>query len=101
MSFDITQKIDNFAKAHYKELKNEESIRNSQLTKYDVAQYMLSKGVLKESEFISWMNTNEGFEPSQLSQRQAQQLKNSDIWSMSAPINNQDKKKSNSIWDRI
>ena len=83
MSFDITQKIDNFAKAHYKELKNEESIRNSQLTKYDVAQYMLSKGVLKESEFISWMNTNEGFESSQLSQRQAQQLKNSDIWSFS------------------
>ena len=27
--------------------------------------------------------------------------KNSDIWSMSAPINNQDKKKSNSVWDRI
>lgn len=27
--------------------------------------------------------------------------KNSDVWSMSAPINNQDKKKSNSVWDRI
>ena len=27
--------------------------------------------------------------------------KNPDIWSMSAPINNQDKKKSNSVWDRI
>ena len=27
--------------------------------------------------------------------------KNPDVWSMSAPINNQDKKKSNSVWDRI
>ena len=27
--------------------------------------------------------------------------KNSDIWSFSAPINNQKEKKSNSVWDRI
>ena len=27
--------------------------------------------------------------------------KNPDVWSMSAPINNQDKKISNSVWDRI
>ena len=84
MSFDITKKIDNFAKAHCKELKKEESLRNVRFTKYDVAQYMLSKGVLKESEFVSWMNTNEGFEASQISQRQAQQLKQSNIWSFSS-----------------
>ena len=63
----ISQQIDSYAKAHLKELKKEEAQTGKKLTKYDIAQKMLSSGKLSRSDFASWMGTNEGFQSQQKS----------------------------------
>lgn len=78
---EITKKIDSYAKAHYNELKKEEASLNKKMSKYDIAQLMLAKGALKENEFISWMNTREGFESSKLTEQQEKKLLSGNIWS--------------------
>ena len=67
MTTSISQKIDSYAKAHLKELKQEEAQTGKKLTKYDIAQKMLSSGKLSQSDFASWMGTNEGFQSQQKS----------------------------------
>ena len=51
---DIDTKISQFVKSHHKELKTEEQTLQRNMTKFDIAQYMLCKGALKESEFIEY-----------------------------------------------
>ena len=68
MTNSISQQIDSYAKAHLKELKQEEAKTGKKLTKYDIAQKMLSSGKLSQKDFASWMGTNEGY----MSQQQSQ-----------------------------
>ena len=68
MTNSISQQIDSYAKAHLKELKQEEAKTGKKLTKYDIAQKMLSSGKLSKNDFASWMGTNEGY----MSQQQSQ-----------------------------
>ena len=87
MSNAIGSKIDDYAKAHVKELKNEEAKTGKSLTKYDIAQLMLAKGALSEKDYGSWMNTSEGAESLKMSTAQKQALQRGNIWGFSG--NNQ------------
>ena len=73
MTNTISQKIDSYTKAHLKELRQEETKTGKALTKYDIAQIMLSSGKLSQSDFAAWMNTQEGF--------QSQHVSNASIFS--------------------
>ena len=76
----ISQKIDSFAQAHLKELKADEAKTNRKMTKFDVAQFMLKKGVLNSKEYASWMNTREGFDAQTMTTQQQAALKRGNVW---------------------
>src|SRR5574344_802198 len=79
----IGSEIASYAKEHLTELKKEEEKSGRKLTQYDIANIMLSKGVLKKSEFNSWMNTKEGFNASVQTKQEKQALRQGNIWSIS------------------
>ena len=85
-SVEIGKKIDDYAKAHYKELKQNEQVLNKIMSKYDIAQIMLNDGTLKEKEFVSWMNTREGFEASKLTELQERRLLSGNVWDFTVNI---------------
>ena len=85
MTDKISEKIDTYARAHLKELRGKENGRYK-LTKYDVAQYMLSQGQLSESDFASWMNTQEGYQNLNISNKQKQALQRGSIFSFDNPL---------------
>ncbi len=85
-SVEIGKKIDDYAKAHYKELKQNEQVLNKTMSKYDIAQIMLNNGTLKEKEFVSWMNTREGFEASKLTELQERRLLSGNVWDFTVNI---------------
>ena len=62
MTNNISARIDDYARAHSQELKREEASSGKTLTKFDIAQLMLSKGALSEKDYSSWMNTSDGQE---------------------------------------
>ena len=70
MTNQISQKIDSFAKKHLKELKQLEKQNGREFTKYDIAEYMLSKGEINKPELNSWLKTTEGSQNYQLSSYQ-------------------------------
>lgn len=76
----VGNKIDDYARAHAKELKREEAKAGKSFTKYDIAQLMLAKGALSEKDYSSWMNSREGVDALRLSQSQQMALKTGNIW---------------------
>ena len=66
----ISQKIDAYAKANLKALKQEEAKTGRKMTKFDIAQYMLQHGKLNKNEYANWMNTTEGFNAQAMTQAQ-------------------------------
>ena len=85
MSDRISQKIDTYAKTHLKELRGKEEGRYK-LTKYDVAQLMLSSGQLSQADFASWMNTQEGYESQTITTLQKQAVRTGSIFSFDNPL---------------
>ena len=81
MTNSISQQIDSYAKTHLKELKQEEAKTGKKLTKYDIAQKMLSNNSLSKSDFNSWVKTSEGAESLRLSEWQKTALKNGNVFS--------------------
>lgn len=76
----ISQKIDSYAQANFKELKQEEAKTGRKMTKYDIAQYMLQQGKLDKNEYANWMNTTEGFNAQAMTQKQIIALKQGNVW---------------------
>ena len=85
MSDSISQKIDTYAKTHLKELRGKEEGRYK-LTKYDIAQLMLSSGQLSQADFASWMNTQEGYESQTITTQQKQAVRTGSIFSFNNPL---------------
>lgn len=81
MTNTISQQIDSYAKTHINELKQEEAKTGKKLTKYDIAQKMLSNNSLSKSDFNSWLKTSEGAESLRLSEWQKTALKNGNVFS--------------------
>lgn len=77
----ISEKIDQYTKSNINRLRTAEEKSGRRLTKYDIAQQMLSEGKLSQSDFGSWMNTREGYDSYTLSNQQKHALKNGSIWS--------------------
>ena len=80
MSNTISQKIDAYAQANLKALKQEEAKTGRKMTKFDIAQYMLQHGELNKNEYANWMNTTEGFDAQAMTQQQVTALKQGNIW---------------------
>ena len=57
---DISKIIDEFACKNNSMLRSEESKTGYQMNKFDVAQYMLSKGILNAEDYNNWLKSNEG-----------------------------------------
>lgn len=76
----ISQKIDAYAQANLKALKNEEAKTGRKMTKFDIAQYMLQHGKLNKNEYANWMNTREGFDAQAMTQAQKTALKQGNVW---------------------
>lgn len=77
----ISQKIDAYAQANLKALKQEEAKTGRKMTKFDIAQYMLQHGKLNKNEYANWMNTSEGFNAQAMTQAQITALRQGNIWS--------------------
>ena len=76
----ISQKIDAYAQANLKALKQEEAKTGRKMTKFDIAQYMLQHGKLNKNEYANWMNTREGFDAQAMTQAQKTALKQGNVW---------------------
>ena len=76
----ISQKIDAYAKANLKALKQEEAKTGRKMTKFDIAQYMLKRGKLNKNEYANWMNTREGFDAHAMTQQQKTALRQGNVW---------------------
>ena len=76
----ISQKIDAYAQANLKALKQEEVKTGRKMTKFDIAQYMLQHGKLNKNEYANWMNTTEGFNAQAMTQQQKTALKQGSVW---------------------
>ena len=76
----ISQKIDAYAQANLKALKQEEAKTGRKMTKFDIAQYMLQHGKLNKNEYANWMNTTEGFNAQAMTQQQKTALKQGSVW---------------------
>lgn len=76
----ISQKIDAYAQANLKELKQEEAKTGRKMTKFDIAQHMLQQGKLNKNEYANWMNTTEGFNAQAMTQQQKTALKQGNVW---------------------
>ncbi len=80
MSSKISQKIDHYTRSHIKELKTEERKQGKKFTKYEIAQFMLSKNMLSQSDFAAWMNTKEGADSEIYSRMQQMARQSGSIW---------------------
>ena len=76
----ISQKIDAYAQANLKALKQEEAKTGRKMTKFDIAQYMLQHGKLNKNEYANWMNTTEGFNAQAMTQAQKTALRQGNVW---------------------
>lgn len=76
----ISQKIDAYAQANLKALKQEEAKTGRKMTKFDIAQYMLQHGKLNKNEYANWMNTREGFDAQAMTQAQKTALRQGNVW---------------------
>ena len=76
----ISHKIDAYAQANLKALKQEEAKTGRKMTKFDIAQYMLQHGKLNKNEYANWMNTTEGFNAQAMTQAQKTALKQGSVW---------------------
>ena len=76
----ISQKIDAYAQANLKALKQEEAKTGRKMTKFDIAQYMLQHGKLNKNEYANWMNTTEGFNAQAMTQQQKTALRQGSVW---------------------
>ena len=76
----ISHKIDAYAQANLKALKQEEAKTGRKMTKFDIAQYMLQHGKLNKNEYANWMNTTEGFNAQAMTQQQKTALKQGSVW---------------------
>ena len=76
----ISQKIDAYAKANLKALKQEEAKTGRKMTKFDIAQYMLQHGKLNKNEYANWMNTSEGFNAQAMTQQQKTALRQGSVF---------------------
>ena len=76
----ISQKIDAYAQANLKALKQEEAKTGRKMTKFDIAQYMLQHGKLNKNEYANWMNTTEGFNAQAMTQAQKTALRQGSVW---------------------
>ena len=76
----ISQKIDAYAQANLKALKQEEAKTGRKMTKFDIAQYMLQHGKLNKNEYANWMNTTEGFNAQAMTQQQKTALRQGNVW---------------------
>ena len=56
----ISMQIDAYAQKNNDTLRLQEGKLGRQITKYEVAEYMLSKGILSKSDFEKWLKTQEG-----------------------------------------
>ncbi len=86
MTNEIGAKIENYAKTHIKELKQEEAKSGKKFTKYDIAMQMLSSGKLNEADFTKWISSVEGNHEQAISRQQAAAIKNGNIWGVSGYI---------------
>lgn len=57
MGTSISQKIDAYAQANLKALKQEEAKTGKHLTKYDIAERMVKSKKLTSGELNSWLKT--------------------------------------------
>ena len=76
----ISQKIDAYAQANLKALKQEEAKTGRKMTKFDIAQYMLQHGKLNKNEYANWMNTSEGFNAQAMTKTQITALRQGNVW---------------------
>ena len=76
----ISHKIDAYAQANLKALKQEEAKTGRKMTKFDIAQYMLQHGKLNKNEYANWMNTTEGFNAQAMTQAQKTALRQGSVW---------------------
>lgn len=76
----ISQKIDAYAQANLKALKQEEAKTGRKMTKFDIAQHMLQHGKLNKNEYANWMNTTEGFNAQAMTQQQKTALRQGNVW---------------------
>lgn len=80
MANTISQKIDAYAQANLKAIKQEESKTGKHLTKYDIAERMVKNKKLTSGELNSWLKTTEGNKECSLSAAQKNALKNTSAW---------------------
>ena len=80
MANTISQKIDAYAQANLKALKQEEAKTGKHLTKYDIAERMVKSKKLTSGELNSWLKTTEGNKEYSLSAVQKNALKNTSAW---------------------
>ena len=80
MGTSISQKIDAYAQANLKALKQEEAKTGKHLTKYDIAERMVKSKKLTSGELNSWLKTSEGNKECSLSAAQKNALKNTSAW---------------------
>lgn len=80
MANTISQKIDAYAQANLKAIKQEEAKTGKHLTKYDIAERMVKNKKLTSGELNSWLKTTEGNKECSLSAAQKNALKNTSAW---------------------
>ena len=80
MALTISQKIDAYAQANLKALKQKEAKIGRKMTKFDIAQHMLQNGKLNKNEYANWMNTTEGFNAQAMTQQQKTALRQGNVW---------------------
>ena len=78
----ISHKIDAYAQANLKALKQEEAKTGKHLTKYDIAERMVKSKKLTSGELNSWLKTTEGNKECSLSAAQKNALKNTSAWTI-------------------
>lgn len=72
----MVDKIDSYAQKYNTILRSEENKNGRKMNKFDVAQYLLSKGILKPDEYNAWIKTNEGI----TSKEESEKLKKMPVW---------------------
>ncbi len=73
---DIGKKIDEYAQKYNAQLRAQERKTGRSINKYDVAQYMLSQGVLNSADLNNWLRTTEGLK----NKNESERLKKMPVW---------------------
>ena len=60
MGLTVSQKVDDYAKSHVKELREVEKKNGHPMTKDDVVEYMMKKGELTQGDYNIWYSSTEG-----------------------------------------